>query len=258
MCKSLFTSSNLGHFFLPNTYKIMKDKIKHNWVNILFWTTFALSFWIIFALGLNILPLINCSFNESFILNINSVLLNLSYSYIAGCIFYFLSVVLPRYKEQKQINPAIKIKIKNIERYVFDILIEFARETNYSINISDIDSCSKALNSKRWTDNVPYLKKLYNINEDYLWLINNKRIAISNEINEIIIGYKSYLTSEQLVTLEKIRNAEIFRFVTFWMNIENKNLDDPGGMAYATKIFCDLLILINNLSNSLSEPSKGE
>lgn len=217
--------------FLLEIKIVMRTVIKIKWIEVLFWLTFAVCCWIIFSVGFNVLPLINCNLNEWFILKSNLVLLNLSYSYIAGCIFYFLSVALPRYKEQKQIKPAIRMKFKNIERSISDAILEFSRETPYegNYNIKDIDVCRDILDSKIWTDNAPFIYEIYGINISYLLVINDKKNAISKEIDEIIIGYKTSITSEQLVTLEKIRNAQIFHFVSMWSQFPYKNLDNPDG-----------------------------
>ncbi|MBR4325862.1 MAG: hypothetical protein IKP73_10095 [Bacteroidales bacterium] len=60
-------------------------------------------------LGLGI-PIYACENAES----INDVLLNLSYSYLAGCIFYILTSYLPMYHKRKKMRIIIDSKLKQI------------------------------------------------------------------------------------------------------------------------------------------------
>ena len=41
---------------------------------------------------------------------VNNVLLNLSYSYVAGCIFYILTVALPHWNKSRKVQVIIKEK----------------------------------------------------------------------------------------------------------------------------------------------------
>ena len=46
---------------------------------------------------------------------INEIIINLSYSYIAGIVVYLLTIVLPVYFEKKRLRPVINEKINDIK-----------------------------------------------------------------------------------------------------------------------------------------------
>jgi hypothetical protein len=54
------------------------------------------SSWVVASVGLEICPLIPTNFSETFVLKLNVVLLNISYSILAAYIFYWFTYLLPR------------------------------------------------------------------------------------------------------------------------------------------------------------------
>lgn len=47
-------------------------------------------------------------------LTMNDVLVNLSYSYLAGCIFYLLTSYIPQYLRSRKLKPLVQTKLKRI------------------------------------------------------------------------------------------------------------------------------------------------
>lgn len=60
-----------------------------------------LSLWAILCLELGIIPKIPVSWNEPFVIGLNRVFLNLSYSYMAGLIVYLLAIKYPSLKKTR-------------------------------------------------------------------------------------------------------------------------------------------------------------
>lgn len=127
--------------------------IKYKWMDITFAIVILLCFWVVLAVGLDCKFLkIPCNYDSKTISNINTILLNLSYSYIAGCIFYFLSVTLPRYKARRTIRKGINIKMQSIQKALNDILQCFAEGTKLSAKDCSKKNIQNIFTGKDWND----------------------------------------------------------------------------------------------------------
>jgi len=77
---------------------------------------------------------------------INEIIINLSYSYIAGIVVYLLTIVLPVYFEKKRLRPVINEKINDIGTMLANMMAGFpAVGAINNPNISDIEGCEKLL-----------------------------------------------------------------------------------------------------------------
>jgi len=73
--------------------------------------TTLISLYIIFCVGLGWFWTIGFSFDSD---KINQILINLSYSYMAGFIFYILVSYLPYRLKTEKLKPVIKLKINDL------------------------------------------------------------------------------------------------------------------------------------------------
>ena len=90
---------------------------------------------------------------------INTIILNLSYSYIAGIIVYILTVMLPVIWENYRLQPILKEQVKSIGIMLANMLVGFPYEEDYlKIDISDIEKCREILSNADWN------------NENKLWI----------------------------------------------------------------------------------------
>ena len=95
-------------------------------IKILLWVLVLLCCKVILFVGLGIgEPWGTCQNYEK----VNNVLLNLSYSYLAGCIFYILTVALPHWNKSRKVQVIIKEKLSRIygklvasQRCVLDLI----------------------------------------------------------------------------------------------------------------------------------------
>ena len=90
--------------------------------------------------------------------NLNQLFINLTYSFLAGYVFYLLTIYFPQRKEKKRIQPVIQQKVLDIRKAISDILLEFSRGTDIKNDFLEIDNAKIVLMSKNWTDTIPMFK----------------------------------------------------------------------------------------------------
>ncbi|MBK9225086.1 MAG: hypothetical protein IPO23_11590 [Flavobacterium sp.] len=90
--------------------------------------------YIILAVGLKIVPTIYESSNSE---NINNVSLNLSYSYIAGVIFYFFVTLFPYLILKNKLKPALDLKLIDLKIQITSFIRSF--NSVLDIDLKDID-----------------------------------------------------------------------------------------------------------------------
>jgi hypothetical protein len=186
---------------------------KISYITVLFWILFALALWAILSIGLNIIGFIKCQcISGDMAKKINECFLALSYSYMAGCIVYFLTVVLPRIRDKKIVMPALKDKVRNIGIIIQNLLTEFSEDTiTNPINIDNVEDCKSVLKSRDWNDIIAMPQ--YMVYNNYIGSFRFHSEQMIAEINEIIRDYKSFLTSDQLISLENLRNPKTLMIV---------------------------------------------
>lgn len=139
---------------------------------------------------------------------LNSIIINLSYSYIAGLIVYIFTVEIPTIIHNKKIKPIINQNIENIGVSFHNLLVGFTKEDeSLNIDVSDISNCKKILTNVDWNtkNELPIYpsegNKLY---QTFYYDYKN----IQNEITRILQIYKSDLTTEQLLLLEDLTDMK--------------------------------------------------
>jgi hypothetical protein len=226
----------------------MHITVKYNAIQISFGFILVLCIWAIFAYGAQIVPLIPIVPFGSKQANINNVLLNLSYSYLAGCLFYLLTVLLPRMRNTVIVKKAIKLKLDIIKNIILNILLEFSLDRNMqTIDLSDIDSCKAILSSRAWTSPVKSMQEIRGIEMNYLHFTYLQQQDIIHQTNEIITHYKEHLSVDQLMSLEMLKNEQIFKTVCNFVTIPNMQMTEKGGIESMANWFCGMLIRFNSI-----------
>lgn len=238
-----------------STLKIMsenlQDSVNRNWPNLLFVIVLILCFWSILSIGLGLAPSIKCGFDIKLVDKFNVIVLNLSYSYIAGCVFYYLSVVFPHYKNKKVIKPAIKMNICEIRSTINEILVEFSRDTGEKpVSFHNLDACKRVVISKDWYDEVSGIKQRTGKSMNYLRFCLHEYADVSKNIESLILKYKDYLSTEQLLLLERIKMSDFFKQIIFCSTFENINLTDQEFKDMMANFFSDLIVLYNKLEKT--------
>lgn len=140
---------------------------------------------------------------------INTVLINLSYSYIAGLIFYLLTTSLPRYVFAHKMKKPIRSKAKTMLGKIDDSAkCAFPMPTWNSLTITE-----DGLKNQFSSISLCKTASAYAITgTPSISIIDHQKIQ-RNEILQIardILEYKEYLTPKQLELIERIREASYF------------------------------------------------
>lgn len=137
---------------------------------------------------------------------INDVLTNLSYSYLAGFIFYLLTVSLPNWKTKAKLRDALIDKLNLIQSNYHSCI-----ESVLPIN----DKISKDLTLEKVKEmfkGVSYMApcRLSQVGQNctiarYIKLKHEENLVIAAQI----LDYKTWLSSESIALIEKLRNSDI-------------------------------------------------
>lgn len=175
-------------------------------IKILLWIIAFISIYTIGCVGLEVLPTLGTT--ETPIL-INSVLLNLSYSYFAGLIFYLLVTHYPFYLQRKKFSPIIKSKINDLYNQVEATIQTFeTKEVKGIVDTITFEDLKKVIEKNSMYSNSFYANTVgYQMN-NFQFLVETKNNFFT--IIERLLIYKDYLSINQIVSIEKIRDSSFF------------------------------------------------
>lgn len=180
------------------------------------------SIWGILHIKLKIVDYIPMSnMTEDSAKNLNTVMENLSYSYLAGLIMFFLTVTIPDYKRKM----AYKSVINNvIESYYGGILVLFYMFYVAKKDIVDIEDDESIKYYKEGSDKNAWtsLERIANVPDPVL--INNRfrEIAIiTDNFFKEIIPYEGFLSNEQLIIVNKMKiHRRWWNIIDYSMSLE--------------------------------------
>lgn len=197
----------------------MKVWIKKNWVNASLWILTFISLYIIASAGLRWLPTIGTCANAD---NVNAVLLNLSYSYLAGGIFYLFTSTLPQYQKKRMFRLFIEKKEEYIiEKLKYSMECVFPGNTKkvLGLNISSVISMFAQTDlTKECYDRVLFEGMTF-------WnCLMSQRACVLDLIKELL-EYKEYMSNDEMCILENIRDCQYFGSVGVF---QNDALNEPN------------------------------
>lgn len=186
-----------------------------------------LSIWIILSIGVGLIPLINSTlFSIETYTKINTVLINVAYSFLAGYIMYALTVIIP-YNNKKKLNLLV------INHYIQNYYISFKGVYNVYLSkidkpfLNDVDLKEiEALRDsiiKTNGKNGEFIYKTYFLNNSIL--LKEHLIHLADETKafiNFIIPYSDFLSEKQLFLFNNIRTDEILSYIDFYVSF-NKN-----------------------------------
>lgn len=156
----------------------------------------------------------------------NEIITNLSYSYLAGFIFFLLTVTLPHVKMRAKVMKALEEKVSQIA-------------TNYWACIESVVPFPKGLTRNQTKEDVVMMFK----KASSLQLCRLSSVGINVSVAEYIkakhkenkelatelLEYKSWLSSETIAQIERIRNANLMSVVISMTNpVLQESLDNEG------------------------------
>lgn len=169
---------------------------------------------------------------------VNQVIINLSYSYLAGLIFYLLTSYFPYLIKRNKLKKPIKEKIKIIkEKFEDSAKCVFPMPSWNHIVLTE-DTLVQQFSKQ--SINTPSAYSLVGVNMSIICHLMIQR----NNIIDIVDGvlkYKDYLSGEQLLAIEKIKDCEYFAILkVFSMPI----MDSPTTREQLAKaLFQEILAL---------------
>ena len=208
--------------------------------------------WAILAIQLKVTGLqIQMNWSQDKCDNLNQLFINLTYSFLAGYVFYLLTIYFPQRKEKKRIQPVIQQKVLDIRKAISDILLEFSRDTDIKTDFLEIDNAKTVLMSKNWTDMMPMFQRLYQARISYLAYIGEVGNKIRKDIVDLIQSYQRYMTTEQVCLLEGLSNRQIFALANQFKQM-NISLEDKNGKEFMVGLFIDAVSKMNEIEDSFS------
>lgn len=150
---------------------------------------------------------------------INNVALNISYSYIAGLIFYFFTSYLPYLVNKKKIKTILIAKsaliTQKFEACVKSCLINYNDPISY-------DGLTAAM-ANRSVAEISSLGKLLNTNTSIIqdW---SGQIHEMEEVCNQLLEYRKYLSTDQIEGIEKLKNTDFKRLI---YALKNPLLQNP-------------------------------
>ncbi|MFT0319272.1 hypothetical protein ACMSEZ_07290 [Bacteroides thetaiotaomicron] len=148
---------------------------------------------------------------------INQVLLNLSYSYIAGWIFYLLVTYFPEMQRKITLRPAIQLKIEDLRKQINACIQTFAKNEDWHL----VDTITREQLVQLITNADMYANSYYasivGFQQNHLQFLHATRSNVF-ELIEQILFYKEYLSAEQLLLLEKIQDSTYFHLTKVYEN----------------------------------------
>ena len=238
----VFSVSLIGYVISLPLYVLLKRFNKNitNWIDSKLLTillSLAIFFCVlsIFSIELEIIPKISTSWNDVFCYKLNNVFINLSYSFLAGYIFYIFTVVIPDYKKKKKITPILYKKISRCFRTVENIICKFSNK-NYCWKDISREDLTNILDSKKWRDPIP------NLRISYIEYISLQGKYLRQQVLETIDLYKDYMTESQIADLEYLIDMLIFQLANEFSSKPRVDIDNPQVKKSLINDFCNMFI----------------
>ena len=231
--------------------KTMLKEIKlviYNNVDKLLTTLFLVSVWGIIVIGFNLdcLKVVSC-IPVKYINPLNNLIFNLSCSYIAAYIFYFLSEILPRKKNERIMKEAICLKMEIIGYILTCILRRFADGTNLSTTDFSFQNIKNIFIQKNWFDiDREYL--FFKIQKTCLQACVIDNQLLCKEIESFMFVYKEYLNTESLLLLERMRNSRFIKNASTFALLDKRIINESAKEGLAEE-FYKIVCFYNQVKN---------
>lgn len=144
--------------------------------------------------------------------HVNRILLNLSYSYLAGYLFYLLVTQIPYLQRSKKFRKIIVTKYEILKYQIESNIQAFGANKTNVLNTITLNELTDLIQSKEITD-VAHQAKEIDYKTSILILLNRSRNTIIQTCHDILNIYKDYLTESEVMTIEKIRTSQYFNFI---------------------------------------------
>lgn len=223
--------------------------IKNNIVEVCLTIALLLCMWAIGSIQLQFIPLIPTSLTQEQCDGWNSMFVNLSYSFIAGFIFYLLTVVLKNYHERKKIHKVLNNKVKQIASPIEAIIDIYYGEMGAKVGRSR-EGITEILYSRNFNDKVKMAEDLghqLDNSATYINFLAAKCKDSKERVFEMIRLYSDYLTTDEIILLESYAAMRVIDVASIASTV---NCIDPERADVKQTIitqFCDLYDKLNEV-----------
>ena len=176
----------------------------------------------------------------------NEIITNLSYSYLAGFIFYLLTVTLPHKKMKGKVKVALDSKL-NMIRSNYKACVESVYHPLKAMSL-DITKDEAIANFKEVSFyqkcKMGYFQDKDISVVDYIRLKHQENVIRAAELLE----YKPWLSSETAAQIEEIRNSNLPAvIISLTQSIGKDQLDNEDGRGMLAGEMYDLWTLARNI-----------
>ena len=176
----------------------------------------------------------------------NEIITNLSYSYLAGFIFYLLTVTLPHKKMKGKVKVALDSKL-NMIRSNYKACVESVYHPLKAMSL-DITKDEAIANFKEVSFyqkcKMGYFQDKDISVVDYIRLKHQENVIRAAELLE----YKPWLSSETTAQIEEIRNSNLPAvIISLTQSIGKDQLDNEDGRGMLAGEMYDLWTLAKNI-----------
>lgn len=189
--------------------------------------------WSILSIELEVTTKFSTSWNDEFCNKLNKVFINLSYSFLAGYIFYIFTVVIPDDMKKKKIKPILYKKISSCFRTVENIINKFTGENCCRKELSR-EELANILDKKKWRDPIP------NLGISYIEYVSLQGKYLRQQVLETINLYKDYMTESQIADLENLIDMLIFQLANKFSSMPRVDIDNPQEKKSLINDFCNM------------------
>lgn len=208
-----------------------------------------LCMWAIGSIRLKLIPLISTCFSQEVCDGWNEMYVNLSYSFIAGFIFFLLTTILKDYFEKKKMKEVLKAEINQIASPIESILDVF-----YGVPGGEIDKSrngiSNVLNARNFNDKIGLAQSLgHKIDSTgtYINYLATECNVSKNRVYEMIKLFGRYLSIDEIVLLESYASMRIISVSYVASSLKCIDPEKPELKAALIGQFCDLYDKLNEL-----------
>ena len=218
---------------------------KNDWIWILLGLLLALSLWAVLAWGFGWIRLLPGVIEQK----VSEGLLALAYSYIAGCIIFFLTVTLPHITRKRRMMPEVWSDVEHLGVLFMNTFADFPRvEKATHQDINNLDDCKKVLTAVDW--NSPLKFAMLPGQNTYLKSFNYTTRKIWDFTQEIKANNKEYLTDKQLVLLNDIKLQAMEQL----LDVTGPAMTiSASGAEILADMYCEMLMYYNQLKNTFPQ-----
>lgn len=164
-----------------------------------------LAAYIICVYELDLFWRLDTSYAEKTLEGIKTILINVSFSYLAGWIIYLFTVVLPKWEENRRMQPLINEQITTIYNHIHRIVCRFYLSDNP--NLRDVEACIGKMKESNWGNKNSYPDHLEgkSLLEVFLYDYGSLVAFIEQSTQE----YGRYYSKKQIRLLENIKRNNI-------------------------------------------------